>query len=66
KKSPLLVWDDAGNWLYAQEHNKKRISDTCKYFQGILKIEKAREKIPKFVCPQYRAIIILLMSKNKE
>lgn len=33
KKSPLLVWDDAGNWLYAQEHNKKRISDTCKYFQ---------------------------------
>jgi len=33
KKSPLMVWDDAGNWLNSQDYNKKRVVDTCKYFQ---------------------------------
>jgi len=33
KKRPLLVWDDAGNWLNSQDYNKKRVVDTCKYFQ---------------------------------
>ena len=32
-KSPLLVWDDAGNWLHSQDYQKKRVVETCKYFQ---------------------------------
>lgn len=33
QKSPLLVWDDAGNWLHSQDYQKKRVVETCKYFQ---------------------------------
>ena len=32
-KSPLLIWDDAGNWLNSQDYQKKRVVETCKYFQ---------------------------------
>jgi len=32
-KSPLLIWDDAGNWLHSQDYQKKRVVETCKYFQ---------------------------------
>ena len=32
-RSPLLVWDDAGNWLHAQDYQKKEVIDVCKYFQ---------------------------------
>ncbi|NIQ88079.1 MAG: hypothetical protein GWN93_02910 [Deltaproteobacteria bacterium] len=33
KRSPLIVWDDAGNWLHAQDYQKKEVIDVCKYFQ---------------------------------
>ena len=33
KRSPLLIWDDAGNWLHAQDYQKKEVIDVCKYFQ---------------------------------
>jgi len=33
KRSPLLVWDDAGNWLNAQDYQKKEVVNVCKYFQ---------------------------------
>jgi len=33
KRSPLLVWDDAGNWLHAQDYQKKEVVSACKYFQ---------------------------------
>lgn len=33
KRSPLLVWDDAGNWLHAQDYQKKEVVSVCKYFQ---------------------------------
>jgi len=33
KKSPLLVWDDAGNWLHSQDYKKKSVINVCKYFQ---------------------------------
>lgn len=32
-RSPLLVWDDAGNWLHAQDYQKKEVIDVCRYFQ---------------------------------
>jgi len=33
QRSPLLIWDDAGNWLHAQDYQKKEVIDVCKYFQ---------------------------------
>ena len=33
KKSPLLIWDDAGNWLHSQDYQKKSVISVCKYFQ---------------------------------
>jgi len=32
-RSPLIVWDDAGNWLHAQDYQKKEVIDVCRYFQ---------------------------------
>jgi len=32
-RSPLLVWDDAGNWLHSQDYQKKEVIDVCRYFQ---------------------------------
>jgi len=31
-RKPLLVWDDAGNWLHAQDYQKKEVIDVCRYF----------------------------------
>lgn len=33
KKSPLLIWDDAGNWLNANDYRKKWVKEASKYFQ---------------------------------
>jgi hypothetical protein len=30
-RKPLLVWDDAGNWLNYQDYNTKEVKDVCKY-----------------------------------
>jgi len=32
-RSPLLIWDDAGNWLHSQDYQKKDVITVCKYFQ---------------------------------
>ena len=32
KRSPLLVWDDAGNWLHAQDYQKEDVVKVCRYF----------------------------------
>lgn len=31
-RKPLLVWDDAGNWLHAQDYQKESVKNVCKYF----------------------------------
>jgi len=33
KRHPLLVWDDAGNWLNAKDYNTRRVKNACRYFQ---------------------------------
>lgn len=32
-RSPLLVWDDAGNWLHSNDFKKPDVVSVCKYFQ---------------------------------
>jgi len=31
-RSPLLVWDDCGNWLHAQDYQKEDVVKVCRYF----------------------------------
>jgi len=33
KREPLLVWDDAGNWLNSKDYQKKAVKGACRYFQ---------------------------------
>ena len=33
KRHPLLVWDDAGNWLNSKDYNTRRVKNACRYFQ---------------------------------
>ena len=33
ERSPLLIWDDAGNWLNNQDYKNRWVKETAKYFQ---------------------------------
>jgi hypothetical protein len=33
KRHPLVIWDDAGNWLHTQDYRLKEVVAVCKYFQ---------------------------------
>jgi len=32
-RSPLLIWDDSGNWLNNQDYKNRWVKETAKYFQ---------------------------------
>jgi len=71
-KSPLLVWDDAGNWLHAQDYQKKDVISVCKYFQVarphwgciMLTTVDAEDIVSRIRNMKYRILIQIIKNSN--
>lgn len=72
-RKPLLIWDDAGNWLHAQDYQKKEVINVCKYFTVarsqwsciILTAPDAEDIVRRIRDIKYRVLVQIVKHSSK-